>query len=442
MTVTLYIMEVCDVIVGKDSVSVRNGNFTIDAGGDGIKSTNVEETDKGYVLIENGAFQITSGNDGIQAETLLRVNDGEFEIVSGGGSDNAVMKQGMGGAPNTGRKEGFGGREVPGGEMPGGEMPDGERPGREMPNGEMPGGEMPNGEMPERERPEGNFEQQGEAGGPQENLETEVNGSRQSETTSAKGLKSYVELVVEGGEFEINSCDDAVHSNKNTTIDGGKFQILSGDDGIHADKDLDVKGGTIDIQQSYEGLEGFDITISGGDIKLVSSDDGINAAGDDDSAESAQAGGQMMSKEDQGASLTIGGGIIYVNAEGDGLDANGDIVISGGTIVVHGPSNGGNGTLDYANRCQITGGTFLGAGSIGMALSPSEDSTQPVITQSLEQAVEAGTEISVKDSMGTVIASITTEKRVQWLSVSTPELVKGQKYTVCLGEEEQEVLAE
>ena len=34
--------------------------------------------------------------------------------------------------------------------------------------------------------------------------------------------------------------------------------------------------------------------------------------------------------------------ITYVNAEGDGLDTNGDILMTGGDVTVHGPTNGGN----------------------------------------------------------------------------------------------------
>ncbi len=53
--------------------------------------------------------------------------------------------------------------------------------------------------------------------------------------------------------------------------------------------------------------------------------------------------GGGMEDEDQGATLTINGGNIYVNANGDGLDANGDILNTGGNITLHGPADGGNG---------------------------------------------------------------------------------------------------
>lgn len=149
-----------------------------------------------------------------------------------------------------------------------------------------------------------------------------------------------------------------------------------------------------------------------------------------------------MEAEDQGATLTINGGSLYVNANGDGLDANGDILITGGNLTLHGPADGGNGTLDYASECKITGGTFAAVGSNGMIQNPSEDSEQPVICQSLDSQVESGTVISVKDEDGKVITEITTEKNVQWYAFSSPKFKVGKTYTICIGDQETEVTLE
>lgn len=485
VTGTYVVTSVGDGIVGKDSVSVKNGNFKIETGGDGIKATNIEETDKGYILIENGYFGITSAGDAVQAETLLRVNDGEFEIVTGGGSGNAVQTgEAMGDMRGFG---GRGGRMQENGVMPdGSEVPqDGEMPQRgQMPeNGEMPErGEIPdrshmpeNGEVAADGQMMGNGEvPTGGSAGNTEMPSDTADSSDTTETDSMKALKSYVDLIVAGGEFTIDSCDDALHSNQNVKVEDGTFTITAGDDGAHAEDTLDISGGTIEIQKSYEGLEGFDIVISGGDIKVTASDDGVNAAGDDDSAVSPEDDasesedtadtavdqvstgidqnvpqrmktgmrggmGGGMAGEDQGAALTVSGGSLYVNAEGDGLDANGDISISGGTVTVHGPSNSGNGTLDYASQCKIIGGTFLGVGSVGMSMNPSEDSTQPIIVQNMSSSVESGTTISVKDASGSVIAEVQTEKAVQWYTISSSQMKIGETYTVCVGDEETEV---
>ena len=179
----------------------------------------------------------------------------------------------------------------------------------------------------------------------------DVSGEDDSESGSAKALKSYVELIVAGGELNLDSLDDGIHSNQDVTVHGGTILISAGDDGIHADKTLTVNGGSLDIEKSYEGLEGFDIVINDGSIKIVSSDDGINAAGKDDGEiePENQKNQPFMADEDQGASMTINGGVVYVNANGDGLDANGDIFMNGGMVTVHGLRYW-YGRYDYRNR--------------------------------------------------------------------------------------------
>ncbi len=458
---TYVISAANDGIVGKDSVSVRDGCYTIESGDDGIKATNAEASDKGYILIENGSFQIAALGDGLQAETLLRVNDGDFEITAGGGCENAEMVSGMpeeiGGMTLSGNGQGMReGRMTP----PEGEMPE---EGMTPPEGEMPEGGMtpPEGEMPQGEIPKGGMTPpQGETPkGDESKADENDTLDASSEAASTKALKSYVELILAGGEFNLNSQDDGIHSNQNVTILDGFITISTGDDGIHAEKTLTVENGSIDIQKSYEGLEGFDIVINGGDIKVVSSDDGINAAGEEENAEepekpkvsqaeekenAASDGGRggghhFMADEDQGASMTINGGTVYVNANGDGLDANGDIFIGGGEVTVHGPADGGNGTLDYAASCKITGGTLIGIGSMGMAQNPSGDSTQASLVFQTDKAVEAGTPISLKDKEGNILAETVTEKTAQWFAISSPSLSVGESYIFCAGTAEKEV---
>lgn len=98
------------------------------------------------------------------------------------------------------------------------------------------------------------------------------------EDTSAKGLKAGTQVTISGGTFDLDCCDDAIHSNGNVDISGGSFTLSTGDDGIHADDTVTVTNGAIDILKSYEGMEGVTVNIEGGDINIVSSDDGINVA--------------------------------------------------------------------------------------------------------------------------------------------------------------------
>lgn len=98
------------------------------------------------------------------------------------------------------------------------------------------------------------------------------------EDTSAKGLKAGTQVTISGGTFDLDCCDDAIHSNGNVDISGGSFTLSTGDDGIHTDGTVTVTNGAIDILKAYEGMEGVTVNIEGGDINIVSSDDGINVA--------------------------------------------------------------------------------------------------------------------------------------------------------------------
>lgn len=58
-------------------------------------------------------------------------------------------------------------------------------------------------------------------------------------------------------------------------------------------------------------------------------------------------------------------------------------------MVVAGPTNSGNGALDVNGDFTVDGGTLVAAGSAGMVVSPSADSTQGWVSATLDSAVEA-----------------------------------------------------
>ena len=72
----------------------------------------------------------------------------------------------------------------------------------------------------------------------------------------------------------------------------------------------------------------------------------------------------------------VSGGTLTIDAGGDGFDSNGSAEITGGTVIVHGPLNDGNGALDVNGTFTISGGTLLAVGSSGMAETPDADSAQ------------------------------------------------------------------
>ena len=103
---TLVVDAEENALLGKDSVRIYDGDFTLNAGEDGIKANNDTDEEKGYVTIINGSFTITAGNDGIQAETDLEIIDGTYAITTNGGAAKGAAHTdgfgGMGGAGGMG----------------------------------------------------------------------------------------------------------------------------------------------------------------------------------------------------------------------------------------------------------------------------------------------------------------------------------------------------
>ena len=388
---TYAVTAASHALAGKDDVSIANAFLTLNAGKDGIHAENSDDETLGYVFIQSGTFQICTEGDGISAAADLRIEGGSFDITTGGGSEN--------GSKQT--SDNWGG--FPGG--PGGSW----------------GGSKP-----------------GSSSGSTE------------DSTSIKGIKAGGNLTVNGGTFLLDTADDSLHCNASLTVNGGNFVIASGDDGFHADDTLTVNDGTILITESYEGLEGLHVNVTGGDITLTASDDGVNAAGGTDSSGTGgrgtdQFGGRGgmggfggMTGGSSGGSITISGGTLHVTASGDGLDANGSLTISGGYTVVCGPTQGDTSTLDYDTTAVITGGTFIGTGASGMAQSFS-DSGQGVIAVRISGS--AGTEITVADADGNIILRHTPELSFAVVILSSPELRKGETYTLTVGTTSGEVEA-
>ena len=377
-----------------DSVRLTGADLTIDAGKDAIHCDNSDDTAKGFIYISGGSVKGEAEGDGIAASAYMQIAGGTIDLLVGGGSENGTKEH----------SDGFGGFMGGG---PGG-MGAG-RPGK-----------------------------------------TGTNTSSQSTTTEAstsmKGLKAANSLLISGGNIIINSADDAIHSDVSVIINGGTFTIASGDDAIHAEDTLTITAGKIEISECYEGLEALHIDVQDGDIKLIATDDGLNAAGGTD--QSGTVGGRDgmfggggfggMSSNSNG-SIKVSGGTLYINSSGDGMDANGTLEISGGHTTVVGPTQGDTATLDYDKTGVITGGTFIGTGSTMMAQSFS-DSSQGVVALNVGSRA-AGTEIILKDSAGKVIISRTPELEFAVVILSSPEIKKGEIYTIVIGSDTGEIEA-
>ncbi len=370
-------------IVSKDDLVFTGGVYTVTA-------ENHTLTGNDSIKIANGTFNLTAGKDGLQAENtddtskgIIYIENGNMNITSDGdGMDASSTLELTGGTINI-----------------------------------TTGGGSENAEQKQEEM----FGRGG--------FDREQQSASQQDTTSVKGLKSGGDMNITGGTVTVNSVDDSLHSNSSISISGGNFEISSGDDGIHADSNVLISGGNINISNSYEGIEGQTIEISGGVTTLVASDDGLNSAGGND--ESGFGGGmqQDIFAVDENSHIKITGGSLTVDASGDGIDSNGDIYISGGTAYVTGPSNSGNGTMDYASTAEITGGVFIGSGASGMAQNFSDSSTQGTMLVTTSMSLSDG-EIVLKNSNGEELASFTPTREYNSVIVSCPDIKQGETYTL------------
>lgn len=372
-----------DGIVSNDDLKINGGTYIIDSNDDGIRG-------KDSVYIVDGNFTINSKVDGIKSTNdidsskgYVNIDTGIFNIVSGEDGIQAETKL-----------------------------------------------IINNGEF--------NIKTSSGSDSSTSAIDKYFYGGTSYDDISSKGLKSGGNLVIKNGVFNIDSKDDSIHSNNYVGISDGIINISSGDDGIHADTDVIIDGGEIKISKSYEGLEASNITINNGDISIISNDDGINiSGGKDGSSVNGRPGENHMSSA--AGTLTINGGKIYVNSSGDGLDANGNIVINNGSVYVDGPTNNGNGALDYDTSFDINGGEFIAVGSSGMAQNVSDSSKQYSVMFNLDNKYLGN--IILVDDNDNGIFEYNPSKDFESVVISSDKLEKGNKYILLIDSVEVDTIS-
>lgn len=246
-------------------------------------------------------------------------------------------------------------------------------------------------------------------------------------------------IYIADGDFVINAQSDGFDASGVLEIMDGVFEIASGDDGIHGNGRVVINDGMISIIESYEGIEGQSIDINGGSIKLIASDDGLNSAGGVDESGVDGRKGRDRFASDENCYISISNGTIIINALGDGIDSNGDLIITGGETYVSGPSNNGNGAMDYDGKATITGGVFVAAGASEMAQNFGEESTQGSILVNTQSFQVADSLISLKDSRGTALVTFSPENKYNSVVISCAEIQKGKEYVLTMGLETQNI---
>lgn len=374
------------------SVRIANAVITINAGKDGIHAENTDDNSLGFVIISSGTIDIEAEGDGISAGAYLQIDDGTINLLCGGGYENGTSQ-------SSAFYGGFKGNGKPG------------RSSAITPSKEISSNNIINEES----------------------------------SSSMKGLKAANGILISNGMITIDSADDSIHSNTSVIINGGIFEIASGDDAVHADDTLTITACNMNISKSYEGLEAQKLYIKGGTIALFSTDDGLNASGGTDSSgttggRDGRFGGGTRSSAN--GVIEISGGDLTIYSSGDGLDSNGTLTISDGYIYVANPTAGDTSIIDADISPIINGGTFISTGSTTMmAQTFAASSAQGVITCTTGTQ-SAGSTVTVKDSNGNSIISYDVEYSCAMVIISSPDIVKGETYTLTIGSTSGSVQAE
>lgn len=396
---TIRVSAVEDGLNGKDSVKIGTGDISIDSGADGVKSSKSTNPEKGFVYVGGGSLSIDAEDDGIQAKTYLCIAGGSIEIDAADDALHSDLEGALNGGSTTVR-----------------------------------------------------------SGDDAFHCETKLqvnDGSFVAETCS-EGYEAE-QVVVNGGDTNICALDDAMNasaadlSDDSESSDADTSTIApSGEPGANAAQP-DGSIGVPDASSANADSNGQQNTAPQGAGQQDSatspelpSDDGAQggqageASSDLGQAPDAQGrmerGGQAPGGQggapgasDSNCLIQINGGTVALDSQGDGVDSNGNVEITGGTLLVNGPSSDGDGAFDYDGEATISGGTVLVAGAVGMAQSFTSGTQAFALVQA---SGSAGSVIEATDADGNVIATLTATKAFGCVLVSGAGVSDGDTITV------------
>lgn len=289
-----------------------------------------------------------------------------------------------------------------------------------------------------------------------------LNPTQLSIAATEDGVDAGNELTIKGGTITVSQSEEGLEARVIRQL-GGDVTIKSSDDGVNASAGSSSK--TTDTSATSKTTEASATSNSADTSSSASqatSDSATASAPDSqataDSASASQTdqankdknqtppappagqappqGGQGpggmppggQEESDPSLQIILEGGTLTVDAEGDGIDSNGTVTISGGSLVVNGAVQDGNGPLDAAGDITITGGTVWALGTSDMLQGFAQGSTQASITANI--AGTAGQTLIILDANGKEVARQTASKDFQAVIMSSADLVDGQTYTI------------
>ena len=366
-------------IKGKDYVDILGGTINVTAQQDGIKSTNDTDEGQGWTRLSNGTVTVNAGDDGFKASRVVEISGGSLTVEQ---SDEGIEAQYI---------------NVSGGDVNVTSADDGMNASLKTSNSESTDSSANTSDTANQRQ---NNQQQGSLPGGQQNGAS--NQQQQGTGQPPQGQPPAVSGTSQDGTSQ-NGASGTAQQQNNTQNQGNQNM-------------------------------GQPPAMPGGNAQDGTSQNGTTGTGQQGMGQPPQGGmpgGGGGTFEVVDAAINVSGGNITVNAEGDGIDSNGVTTLSGGTLIVNGPSQGGNAALDTNGDLLLNGATVLSGSTADMFEAPSTNSTSGYLKLTNSSGFEQGSTVQVADSSGKVVANYkVTKSNVQLVLVSSSSIVKGQSYTV------------
>ena len=265
----------------------------------------------------------------------------------------------------------------------------------------------------------------------------EISGGSLTVEQSDEGIEAQY-INVSGGDVNVTSADDGMNASLKTSDSESTDSSANTSDAANQQQNNQQQGSIPGGQQSgtsnqqQQGM-GQPPAMPGGNAQDGKSQNGTTGTGQQGMGQPPQGGmpgGGGGTFEVIDAAINVSGGHVTVNAEGDGIDSNGVTTLSGGTLIVNGPSQDGNAALDTNGDLLLNGATVLSGSTADMFEAPSTNSTSGYLKLTNSSGFEQGSTVQVADSSGKVVANYkVTKSNVQLVLVSSSSIVKGQSYT-------------
>ena len=360
-------------IKGKDYVDILGGTINVTAQQDGIKSTNDTDEGKGWTRLSNGTVTVNAGDDGFKASRVVEISGGSLTVEQ---SDEGIEAQYI---------------NVSGGDVNVTSADDGMNASLKTSNSESTDSSENTSDAANQQQ---NNQQQGSLPGGQQS-------GTSNQQQQGTGQPPAMSGTSQDGTSQ-NGASGAAQQQNNTQNQGNQNM-------------------------------GQPPAMPGGNAQDGTSQNGTTGTGQQGMGQPPQGGmpgGGGGTFEVIDAAINVSGGHVTVNAEGDGIDSNGVTTLSGGTLIVNGPSQGGNAALDTNGDLLLNGATVLSGSTADMFEAPSTNSTSGYLKLTNSSGFEQGSTVQVADSSGKVVANYkVTKSNVQLVLVSSSSIVKGQSYT-------------